>query len=101
MADADADKITFYGYTPVPRDPDVLFKDHPTASGAHPKQDSFEFNDFLPLPNSPLVQKAKAFVKDRLNEQTFNHSHRVYIYGSLSLSPFPSPFSPLPPKAFI
>ncbi|KAI5119260.1 hypothetical protein M0805_007263 [Coniferiporia weirii] len=77
----DEQKISFYGYTSVPRDPDVLFKDHPTASGANPKQDPLEFKD-LPLPDSPLVQKVKEFVKERLTEQTFNHSNRVYIYGT-------------------
>lgn len=54
--------VVFYGFTPVPRDPDVLFKDHPTASGENPKQDLFESKDIL-LPDSPLVQKVKAFVK--------------------------------------
>ncbi|THH07605.1 hypothetical protein EW145_g3268 [Phellinidium pouzarii] len=77
----DEQSISFYGYTPVPRDPDVLFKDHPTASGASPKQDLFEFKDF-PLPDSPFIQKVKEFVKENLNEQTYNHSHRVYIYGT-------------------
>ncbi|KAH8114868.1 cyanamide hydratase [Phellopilus nigrolimitatus] len=77
----DAQKIVFYGFSPVPRDPDVLFKDHPTASGATPKQDLFEFKD-IPLPDSPLVQKVKEFAKAKLNEQTFNHSNRVYIYGT-------------------
>ncbi|KAG5653544.1 hypothetical protein H0H81_012353 [Sphagnurus paluster] len=66
--------IVFYGFTPVPRDPDILFEGHPTASGDHPKQDEFNVSDF-PLPDSPVVQEKE------LNEQTFNHSHRVYIYG--------------------
>lgn len=81
---------TFYGYTAVPRDPDVLFKDHPTASGAHPKQDKFLVKDF-PLPDSPVVRVVKAFVEKELNEQTYNHSHRVYIYGTaLVKTHFPS-----------
>jgi len=80
MAFSEKD-VAFYGFTPVPRDPDVLFKDHPTASGDNPKQDLFEFKE-IPLPDSPLVQKVKTFVKDKLNEQTFNHSNRVYIYGT-------------------
>ncbi len=64
MAFSEKD-VSFYGFTPVPRDPDVLFKDHPTASGDNPKQDLFEFKD-IPLPDSPLVQKVKTFVKVRL-----------------------------------
>lgn len=54
--------VAFYGFTPVPRDPDVLFKDHPTASGDQPKQDVFKVTDF-PLPDSALVREAKDFVK--------------------------------------
>jgi cyanamide hydratase len=53
---------TFYGFTPVPRDPEVLFKDHPTASGPNPKQDPFQLKD-LPFPDSPLVRQVKAYVQ--------------------------------------
>ncbi|KAF8644021.1 hypothetical protein AX16_008737 [Volvariella volvacea WC 439] len=82
--------IEFYGFTPVPRDPEVLFKDHPTASGANPKQDLFEVTDF-PLPDSPLVREVREFVRKELDEQTYNHSHRVYIYGvALVKTHFPS-----------
>ncbi|KAJ7092491.1 hypothetical protein B0H15DRAFT_777415 [Mycena belliarum] len=73
--------VAFYGFTAVPRDPDVLFKDHPTASGDHPKQDPFTVKDF-PLPDSTLANEVREFVKKELDLQTFNHSHRVYIYGA-------------------
>ncbi|TFY79584.1 hypothetical protein EWM64_g4433 [Hericium alpestre] len=66
---------TFYGFTAVPRDTDVLFKDHPTASGPHPKQDPFTIDDF-PFPDSKLVREKE------LDEKTYNHSNRVYIYGA-------------------
>lgn len=56
------DNIVKYGYTPVPRDPDVLLMDHPTASGNNPKQDPFKFSD-IPFPDSLLVQNVKEFVK--------------------------------------
>ncbi|KAJ7271083.1 hypothetical protein C8J57DRAFT_1320651 [Mycena rebaudengoi] len=75
------DPIVFYGFAPVPRDQEVLFKDHPTASGDHPKQDPFTVNDF-PVPNSPLANQVRAFVQKELDVQTFNHSNRVYVYGS-------------------
>ncbi|SJL11033.1 related to Cyanamide hydratase [Armillaria ostoyae] len=82
--------IAFYGFSPVPRDPDVLFRGHPTANGDSPKQDLFVVNDF-PLPDSPLVQKVKAFVSEHLDEQTFNHSNRVFIYGAaLTRTHFPA-----------
>lgn len=87
---AMADPVSFYGFTPVPRDPDVLFKDHPTATGDHPKQDPFTIKDF-PFPDSPVVREVKAFVQTELDEQTFNHSNRVYIYGTaLVRTHFPS-----------
>jgi len=75
------DDVALYGFSPVPRDPEVLFRDHPTASGPSPKQDLFTVDDF-PLPDSPVVREVRAFVKKELDEQTYNHSHRVYIYGT-------------------
>lgn len=57
-----SDPVTFYGFTPVPRDPDVLFEGHPTASGKNPKQDLFKAADF-PFPDSPVSREVKAFVK--------------------------------------
>jgi cyanamide hydratase len=73
--------VTFYGFTAVPRDPDVLFKDHLTASGPNPKQDFFTAADF-PLPDSELVKQVRKFAKTELNVQTYNHSHRVYVFGT-------------------
>ncbi|KAL1700296.1 hypothetical protein EV121DRAFT_273179 [Schizophyllum commune] len=85
-----SDPITFYGFTAVPRDPEVLFKDHPTASGANPKQELFTAADF-PAPESPVVDAVEAFVKKELDQNTYNHSRRVYIYGSaLVRTHFPS-----------
>ncbi|KAJ7454953.1 hypothetical protein B0H11DRAFT_1740197 [Mycena galericulata] len=83
------DPVAYYGFTPVPRDPDVLFKDHPTGSGDHPKQDPFTVKDF-PFPQSALVDQVRDFVKKELDPQTFNHSNRVYIFGAaLVKSHFP------------
>ncbi|KAK1227953.1 hypothetical protein PQX77_009000 [Marasmius sp. AFHP31] len=89
------DAVTFYGFTPVPRDTDVLFKDHPTANpnNPNPQQDYFTAQDFLPLPgeNSELVKSVREFVRRELDEQTYNHSHRVYVYGvALVKTHFPS-----------
>ncbi|KAF9816646.1 hypothetical protein IEO21_03951 [Rhodonia placenta] len=85
-----SDSVAFYGFTPVPRDPEVLFRDHPTASGPNPKQDLFSASDFV-LPDSPVAREVKAFVQKELDEQTYNHSHRVYIYGTaLVKTHFPS-----------
>jgi cyanamide hydratase len=58
--------VMFYGFSPVPRDPDVLFAGHPTASpdNPNPKQDLLTADDF-PLPDSELVRGVKEFVKVR------------------------------------
>lgn len=90
-----SDPVAHYGFTAVPRDPDVLFSDHPTAGV---KKDELTVDDF-PLPDSALVQLVKIFVKvsnsfeyqaaillttcqRELDEHTYNHSHRVYVYGA-------------------
>ncbi|PIL36125.1 hypothetical protein GSI_01785 [Ganoderma sinense ZZ0214-1] len=70
-----------YGFASVARDPEVLFRDHPTASGPNPRQDLFTAEDF-PLPATALVQEVRAFAQKELDEQTFNHSNRVFVYGS-------------------
>lgn len=54
--------VNFYGFTPVTRDPDVLFDGHPTASGDHPKQELFVVEDF-PIPDSLLVRQVRDFVQ--------------------------------------
>ncbi|KAH0579990.1 hypothetical protein H2248_002809 [Termitomyces sp. 'cryptogamus'] len=87
MADPN---VAFYGFTPVPRDPDVLFDSHPTANSDHPKQDDYTVTDF-PLPDSKIVREVRDFVQNELSSQTYNHSHRVYVYGvALVKSHFPS-----------
>lgn len=69
--------IELYGFTPVPRDPDVLFKDVPTASGDHPKQDDFTISDF-PLPKSPLIDEVKAFAQVGLNSRRLSGTYKSY-----------------------
>ncbi|KAJ6625937.1 hypothetical protein B0H10DRAFT_1999527 [Mycena sp. CBHHK59/15] len=73
--------VAFYGFTAVPRGPEVLLKGHPTASGEHPKQDLWTVTDF-PLPDSLLANKVREFATMELDTQTLNHSFRVYVYGA-------------------
>lgn len=54
-----SDQVEFYGFTPVPRDPDVLFRDHPTANAPATVIQTVE--DF-PFPESPLVREVETFV---------------------------------------
>ena len=62
MSLTNEQKVEFYGYTPVPRDQDVLFAGHPTATGTKPKQEPFTVDDFS-LPSSELVEEVNAFAK--------------------------------------
>jgi cyanamide hydratase len=73
-----ADPITFYGFTPVPRNPEVLFKDHLPTSGPNPKQEAFTAADF-PLPSSPVADAVRTFALTELDTPTYNHSHRLFI----------------------
>ncbi|KAJ2987169.1 hypothetical protein NUW54_g9508 [Trametes sanguinea] len=74
-----------YGFAPVPRDPEVLFKDHPTASGPNPKQDLFVGGRLPAARHSSCagdrIDDLSSSQKE-LDEQTFNHSNRVFVYGA-------------------
>ena len=72
-----------YGFAPVVRDPEVLFKDHPTASGPNPKQDLFTVEDF-PLPDTPLVKEVRAFAQVRSPTHPFLASV-VSAYSNISV----------------
>ncbi|KAF9259657.1 cyanamide hydratase [Marasmius fiardii PR-910] len=69
--------ITLYGFTPVARDPNVLFSGISANASDQPE---FTVDDF-PLPDSPLIRSVKAFVQNVVDEQTFNHSNRAYVFG--------------------
>ena len=78
--------INKYGYTPVPRNPEVLLANHPTTGGPNPQRADYKLSE-APFPDSELIQRSKAFVEKELNTPTFNHSHQVFIYGVYRLSP--------------
>lgn len=78
------ENIEKYGFTAVPRNPDVLFASVPAAQGLSPQHADYKLSE-LPFPDSELVRRSKAFVQKELNTQTFNHSHRVFVYGMFIL----------------
>ncbi|KAL4267349.1 Cyanamide hydratase [Pleurotus pulmonarius] len=83
-----SDQVEFYGFTPVPRDPEVLFRDHPTANAP---ATVFQTVENYPFPESPLVREVETFVTRELDQLTINHSKRVYIYGmAIAKLHFPS-----------
>lgn len=73
-----SDSKELHGWTAVPRDPVVLFKNYEKSE---PKP--LVVNDIL-LPDSSLARKVLAYAEKELSEETFNHSMRVYYYGMLS-----------------
>ena len=64
-----------HGWVAFPRDAAVLLKD---SSNREPAPLTV---DDIPLPDSPLAKEVMAYAKGELNEQTFNHSMRVFYYG--------------------
>ena len=46
--------------------------------------------DSIQLPDSRIAKEVLGYAKAELNEQTFNHSMRVYYYGSSTTYPTPS-----------
>ncbi|MCJ1402211.1 hypothetical protein MMC11_005431 [Xylographa trunciseda] len=69
--------ILEHGFTAVPRDVDDKI-----LKGAKNMEDPVPLstND-IDFPAEFLVQKIQEYAKAHLNEQTFNHSMRVYYYG--------------------
>lgn len=73
--------IEKYGWTAVPRKVSTLLAQSPTASSpAKPVLAST-----IELPRSPLVKTVHQYTKEKLAVETFNHSMRVYYYGSVLL----------------
>ena len=74
------DETIAYGWTGIPRDPKVLLDHKPKLFDPKPVLISEN-----PFPSSTLVQHVQAYAKSELQEQTYNHSMRVYYYGSFPL----------------
>ena len=76
MSSTQEDPIAAYGLTALPADPS---KPAPSSSDA-PKP--LDLSDFAP-PSTPLANRIRQYTKEKLPEQTFNHSLRVYSYGRI------------------
>ncbi|CZR60799.1 related to M.verrucaria cyanamide hydratase [Phialocephala subalpina] len=86
MADRST-AITKYGWDAAPRKVENLLSQS-QAPSKPPK--SFSVSE-IPLPESPLVQAVQKYAKTELSTETYNHSMRVFYYGSAILShAFPS-----------
>jgi cyanamide hydratase len=81
-------EIEKYGWTAVPRKFDTLLAQSQAASAGPAKPISVAS---IQLPDSPLVKAVHEYAKKELAIETFNHSMRVFYYGT---APTPSPRIP-------
>ncbi|KAL9110409.1 MAG: hypothetical protein Q9187_008056 [Circinaria calcarea] len=80
MASSKESAILEHGFTAVPRDINKILSG---ALKLHDPQPLLTKD--LPFPSSPLVEEVQKYAKANLNEQTYNHSMRVYYYGQAIL----------------
>lgn len=66
-----------HGWTAVPRSLDKLI-----ASRVEPKPSQPVQVEDIPLPDTALVKQVMQYAKAHLSVQTFNHSMRVFYYGT-------------------
>jgi cyanamide hydratase len=74
-ADHSKKTLEFYGWTSVPHDQSVLLKDVSPWDLA-----DYDVAD-IRIPDTELARKVNEYVKERLPEEVYNHSMRVYFYG--------------------
>ena len=70
--------IEEHGWTAVPRSLEKL-----VAGRKDPKPSKAMKLAEIPLPHSPLVQSVMQYAQQHLPAETFNHSMRVYYYGTM------------------
>jgi cyanamide hydratase len=78
--------IKAYGFTALPRPMTTLL-----AARKDPQPPTPLTTDDIPLPSSPLVTAVLEHAKRELPTETFNHSMRVFYYGTTPAS------TPIPP----
>ncbi len=87
MSPTTNDPVAEHGWTAVPLDAEAIFKGKPYLHKPTPvlvKDIHFPSDD-------PLVAKAQQYAKEQLPQQTYNHSMRIFYWGT---PPSPLPFHP-------
>jgi hypothetical protein len=77
-ADHSNAMVEKYGWTSVPHDQSVLLKDVSPWDPANYSVSEIQ------VPDSEIAKKVTEYAKERLPEQVFNHSMRVFYYGQYS-----------------
>ena len=71
--------VTAYGWTAFPRNVDALLATRERIMDAVP----ISVND-IKLPDSKLARSILKYARTELTMETFNHSLRVYYYGTIT-----------------
>jgi cyanamide hydratase len=74
-ADHSKKTLESYGWTSVPHDQSVLLKDVSPWDPA-----DYDVTD-IEIPDTELARKVNEYAKERLPEEVYKHSMRVYFYG--------------------
>lgn len=80
--------LEVHGWTAQPRSFSAFLGDTNALPAPEPQR-----VDDIPLPSTPLANAVLEYAKRELREETFNHSMRVYYYGTQSI-PTPNPSNP-------
>ena len=72
-----ADPVPTYGWTALPRDPSVILHGKENVKDPQPVKVAD-----VQLPDTDLAKKVLEYARKELREETFNHSMRVYYYGT-------------------
>jgi len=65
-----------YGFNPV-------FRSQVKILEGHQKESPYIAIGNIEIPDTPVVRAIEKYVKAELSPQTYNHSVRVYFYGSV------------------
>jgi len=76
---ASAEDIAKHGWTAVPCDANVIFKKKPIS-----KPSPLAVKDVKFPADDPVVAEVQRYAKEKLPEQTYNHSMRVFYWGRKS-----------------
>lgn len=77
MATQNTEVNTKYGWNAVHHSLDKL-----VAGRTNPQPSNPVKVEDIPLPNDNLAQQVMKYANEKLPAETFNHSMRVYYYGS-------------------
>ncbi len=77
MATNNTEVNTKYGWNAVHRSLDKLVAGRTNSQPSKPVK-----VDDIPFPDDELAQQVMKYAKEKLPAETFNHSMRVYYYGS-------------------